>query len=60
MRIIIFREKIEEKDRKMMHVCVMKNPMNKKDKVDIFVFDEKTKMMDKVKMKKRVEVVKKK
>jgi hypothetical protein len=60
MRIIIFREKIEEKDRKMMHVCVMKNPIHKKDKVDIFVFDEKTKMMEKMRVKKKVEGIKKK
>jgi hypothetical protein len=60
MGIIIFRENIEEKDRKIMHICVLKNPIHKKDKVDIFVFDEKTKMMEKMKVKKRVEGIKKK
>lgn len=33
----------------MYSECLLKNPMEKKDKVEIFVFDPKTKMMEKIK-----------
>jgi hypothetical protein len=37
----------------------MENPVHKKDKVDVFIFDTKTKMMEKMKGRKKVEIVKK-
>ena len=33
----------------MSSECLLKNPTEKKDKVEIFVFDPKTKMMEKLK-----------
>jgi hypothetical protein len=29
--------------------CVLKNPMDKKDKVEVYIYQPKTKMMEKIK-----------